>query len=203
MDPDLSEYFMPLCTDCERRAVNREGSLPRLDSPNETGDNPVWVDGYQCYRRYHLGGFRTIFDPDQSCRSYVEFYSRHSFGYANTRFTLQPWRWYAMQMHYLSDQPLDLFLSPIKVFSIRPEKGGHRRLRIEFFHADYPEGVQSKRYDIRTLDRGANHLVAMMPGRLLLFGNLTLAWLRRWYPQQRWEDGRNPERQVELLHPGV
>ncbi len=59
------------------------------------------------------------------------------------RFTLLPQRWYAMELWNddLSGVPFQS-PSPIRVESVRPLKTGRNELELDFYHANYPEGVR-------------------------------------------------------------
>lgn len=73
-------------------------------------------------------------------------------------FILYPRVWYAMTVHFPT-QPI-AHHSPIYVQQVRALKSGQGLLDLTFFHANYPEGVQDKRYRLRVLHRSSGHLVA-------------------------------------------
>ena len=69
-DGPLSTYANPVCRDCDTRAVSEPGV------PAEKEDNPVYVDGIRCFRRYRHGGLVSQRDA-LGCDDYTEFYERH------------------------------------------------------------------------------------------------------------------------------
>lgn len=88
----LSDTYMNLvCDDCDRRAVNADGEEPwhgwppgaepgsedeTIRMPPDRGENPVFIDGQKCWRRYRFGGWVTMKD-DHDCDTLEEFYEAH------------------------------------------------------------------------------------------------------------------------------
>jgi len=103
------------------------------------------------------------------------------------RFTLRPGRWYAAEFiadGFAADADCRHY-SPIRVDRIEPRKGGQRTFSLEFFHANYSPGVQSKGYTLRTIERCEHFLLArridddQAPVFLVLIYEVTWPWLSR------------------------
>jgi len=111
-------------------------------------------------------------------------------------FTLEISHWYACE--FIGDEftwGTDLRShSPIHVDRLTPFKRGNSTFELEFFHWNYPQGVQQKVYRLRTLHRGQHYLLAQSldhdPVRLLLIYQMTNDWVRRHFPDARAEDRR-------------
>ena len=100
------------------------------------------------------------------------------------RFTLRPGRWYALEM--LRDDASmcgpSRHYSPIQVHKLRPKGQGDSTMELEFFHANYPDGVQGKDYKLKVLERASGFLLAKSlvhsPVRYLLIHELDPKWMR-------------------------
>ena len=100
-------YPNPVCGQCDSRALNSNGEKAKwgfeyvfktqenyqkeLDAARrhhndesigliivpDAGENPVFIDGQKCWRRYRFGGYVTMKD-DHDCADISEFYRRHN-----------------------------------------------------------------------------------------------------------------------------
>lgn len=96
-DPGFaSNYANLVCEACDERAVTETGVQPKhgngylgqesvvekddgtkvIRMHPDMGDNPVFIDGQKCRRRYRFGGWITRRD-DHDCKSVKEFHEKH------------------------------------------------------------------------------------------------------------------------------
>ena len=81
LDSELMKHYPdPVCQNCNARAVDDKGNKPFHSSIGDGGTNPVFIDGYKCWRRYRFGGHIAMLDRF-NCASLTEFYKRHGFIY--------------------------------------------------------------------------------------------------------------------------
>lgn len=69
------DYPHAVCRQCDRRATNGSGDKAEVALNGimaEGGDNPVYINGIKCWRRYRFGGWITMRDA-YGCSSEVEF----------------------------------------------------------------------------------------------------------------------------------
>lgn len=95
------------------------------------------------------------------------------------RFALQKSRWYAAEIIGEEFGSEIRSYSPIRVDEITPK--GNRKFELKFYHANYPEGVRNKVYELQTLERNKNFVLARssfhQPTRWLLIYAITTEWL--------------------------
>lgn len=100
---------------------------------------------------------------------------------SSPRFTLEAGGWYAMELLGEEFGPSLRTYSPVKVFGVRLSNDGSRRFGLDFFHANYPCGVQHKNYTIQTIERNRFFLLGSVEGsgvsRLILLSPISAAWL--------------------------
>lgn len=98
-----------------------------------------------------------------------------------TLFTLVPGRWYAAEL--IGDDVGEALrsCSPIRVDGVKPLGTGTGELLLEFFHANYPPGVQAKSYRLQVVERQTRFLLGRSlghtPTRLLLVYEPIWEWL--------------------------
>lgn len=97
------------------------------------------------------------------------------------RFRLQQRRWYAAEIIGEEFGREIRSYSPIRVERVTP-KGG-RTFEVSFYHANYPEGVRQKEYELLTLERNNVFILARstshQPVRWFLIHEVTFEWLER------------------------
>jgi hypothetical protein len=104
-------------------------------------------------------------------------------------FTLQPRQWYALEMVFPSGER---HVSPVYCYAAQPKKTGNARLDFEFFHANYPEGVNHKIYELRIFHRGPSFVLATRTDdqshSAVLLTALDESWMQlhfAWFVQDR------------------
>ena len=97
------------------------------------------------------------------------------------RFELQKDHWYAVEIIGEEFGAEIRSYSPIRVDEITPK--GSRNFELQFYHANYPEGVRNKIYKLRTLERNKNFILAKsfshQSTRWLLIYAITTEWLNK------------------------
>ena len=101
----------------------------------------------------------------------------------HTAFTLAPERWYACEVIGDSFDEDRCSYSPIRVLSLTPGAAGPGTLTLNFYHANYPEGVRDKTYDLTVIERTGRLLLVRSrthrPIRLLQIYEIDWAWMTR------------------------
>ncbi len=87
-------------------------------------------------------------------------------------FTLHAGTWVGMdRFGYGRDR------SPIRIQEVTPLKMGAGHIRIDYFHLNYPEGVQDKSVELRVLDRNDQILIGVdTSGQVHIFSDLRPGW---------------------------
>ena len=73
LDSFLASYPDAVCRQCDSRAFNDEGEPAQHEIFGDAGDNPVFIDGIKCWRRYRFGTYVTMRD-EYDCATIEEFY---------------------------------------------------------------------------------------------------------------------------------
>ena len=107
-----------------------------------------------------------------------------------SRFTLQPRRWYACTLlgdEFSASDMCTLSPTPIRINAVEPLATGDRKFKLAFFHANYPEGVQDKVYNLQTVHRGQRGILARSlehsPPRFLYVTEITCQWISHYWPE--------------------
>ncbi len=109
---------------------------------------------------------------------------------SDSKFTLQPERWYAWQMlpGYAGERNVPYF-SPILLREVVPRKTGRGILKLRFRNALYADGVQEFAQEMRVLKHAADFLVAEIlvdrdipSDRVGIVSHIEFEWLRRFCP---------------------
>ena len=93
----IKSYPNLVCSKCDEKAVSENNLLAKhagedpqfikyakkeskkkdtFIMPPDGGDNPVYIEGKKCWRRYRFGGWITMYDPDDLSTE-KEFYNKH------------------------------------------------------------------------------------------------------------------------------
>lgn len=114
-----------------------------------------------------------------------------------TRFTLISRTWYAME--FIGDEFFELQgyrFSPILVGSLKPKETGNREFTLSFYHANYPQGVRDKIYDVQTIERGERYILVRTtehdPVRIMNIFPIDWDWFLAHFPMDR------PDREREI-----
>ena len=81
-EPVGDDFPRLVCPRCDAMALNDAARPAEAAADGSRGDNPVFVEGKQCWRRYAMGGWATMLDVD-NCRDYYEFCRRNELPYSD------------------------------------------------------------------------------------------------------------------------
>lgn len=102
------------------------------------------------------------------------------------QFTLERGTWYACE--FIGDEFDEdrCSYSPIRIKEISPLKTGRGLIRLDFYHANYPEGVRDKSYELVMLERGSRYILAISrnhdPARVMQIYDIDWLWMNRHFP---------------------
>jgi len=97
------------------------------------------------------------------------------------RFTLESRKWYSAEIIGEEFSNSIRSYTPIKVHAVKQESKGDRVFHLEFYHANYPDGVKDKTYKLQTIERNSEFILALSlgqsPKRFLLIYPMSKEWL--------------------------
>lgn len=102
------------------------------------------------------------------------------------QFTLEQGAWYACEfIGYEFDEDRCSY-SPIRVNKLNLLKTGNGVIRLDFYHANYSEGVRDKSYELAMLERGSRYILAIgrkhNPTRVMQIYDIDWLWMNRHFP---------------------
>ncbi len=75
--PVPGDFPLQVCRGCAAMALDDAARPAQVNQDGTAGDNPVYIDGRQCWRYFQAGGgYVTLLDT-QNCRDYEEFCRRN------------------------------------------------------------------------------------------------------------------------------
>ena len=103
------------------------------------------------------------------------------------KFMLENRKWYALQfldLEHFSFSNKARF-SPIRIDKIKPLKTGKSIFILSFYHMNYPEGVNEKKYKLQTLIHNKNFIIAKQinsdalkeNNKILYIHDIDLKWI--------------------------
>ena len=104
---------------------------------------------------------------------------------ASSKFTLDPRRWYSALFLLPNGEQHS---SPVWITAIRAMSKGMGMMELDFWQANYPQGVQDKSYSLRVIRRESGYLLAERKEdqgkNLLLLREVTARWIASEYQEQ-------------------
>lgn len=159
--------------------VGRKGGKSTIQEDVKKG---IWKD--------KLYGINTQNPPDGQKGNWI---SSQEFAAIVDRMTkgfpIIPGRWYACELmgDFFKDLEDACSYSPIRIDSFEPSDSEDGAFVLSFYHANYPEGVQDKRYKVRILDRGDSYMILKSlehtPVRILRMYDIDAAWIPRHFAE--------------------
>jgi len=80
LEPVEDAFPRAVCPRCDARALNDAAAPAAVGPAGKGGDNPVYIDGRQCWRHYGIDGWVTMLDL-HNCRDYYEFCKKNGLPY--------------------------------------------------------------------------------------------------------------------------
>lgn len=77
MSPVSGDLPLLVCRRCATMAFNDAARPAQVNEEGTAGDNPVYIDGRQCWRYFQAGGGYVTMLDTQNCRDYDEFCRRN------------------------------------------------------------------------------------------------------------------------------
>ncbi|MEW9797084.1 hypothetical protein [Alteromonas sp. CYL-A6] len=187
----FSRYPNYVCKRCEEQATDSSGRNVRYfnvgihggitgkyvdnDSPYEHQE--CFINGVKCFASdAHTGGIVI-----ETCEFHERIKGMPVLNHE--RFTLSENQWYAAEIIGEEFESEIRTYSPIKVYRLDRKKSGRSLFSLHFYHANYPEGVRDKVYELQTVERTRSFILAKTTERpmtrYLLIYSIDGDWLHK------------------------